>query len=108
ILAAIDRGDITEQTLDAALKPRYVKMYEFGQFADPFNTFFDVDFVTNAAKARALGEAGVTLLKNEGGILPLSRNVQSIALIGHPWFAGSASMAPRNGDPRELTTVVPP
>src|SRR5690606_36515652 len=39
--------------------------------------------------------------------LPLNPGVQSIALIGHPWFAGSATIAPRNGDPRELTTVVP-
>src|SRR5690554_2885050 len=82
-------------------------MNEFGQFDDQFNRMLPVDFETNAAKARALAEGGITLLKNENNLLPLDPGVQSIALIGHPWFAGSATIAPRNGDPRELTTVVP-
>lgn len=105
--AALAAGEITEAEIDAVLKTRYAKMYEFGQFEDPFNRMLPVDFQANAAKARALAEGGITLLKNEENLLPLNPGVQSIALIGHPWFAGSATIAPRNGDPRELTTVVP-
>ncbi|WP_319781370.1 beta-glucosidase family protein [Oceanisphaera sp. IT1-181] len=114
IMAAINNGDITEADIDAVLRPRYIKMYEFGQFADPFDTIINIDTdpsidrAVNAQKARALAEGGITLLKNEGNLLPLGSNVQSIALIGHPWFAGSASIAPRNGDPKELATVVAP
>lgn len=108
IMASIERGHISEADIDAALKPRYAKMFEFGQFDNPFNQFVDVDLQANAAKARALGEAGITLLKNDLDTLPLKPEVNSIALIGHEWFAGSAAIAPRNGDPRELATVVPP
>ena len=109
ILAAIEAGDITEADIDRVLGLRYAKMYEFGQFDDPFDTIYDVDLEENAVVARELAEAGVTLLKNEEGILPLNAaQVQTVALIGHEWFAGSATIPPRNGDPRELTTVVPP
>ncbi len=108
IMAALAAGDITEQHIDAALRPRHVKMFEFDQFENPFNQIINVDLDTNAAKARALVEGGITLLKNDGGTLPLKPNVQSIALIGHKWFAGSATMPPRNLSPSELTTVVAP
>lgn len=108
VMAALMAGDITEQHIDAALKPRYVKMFEFGQFENPFDRIVDVDLGANAAKARALVEGGITLLKNDDGILPLKPGVRSIALIGHEWFAGSATMPPRNLSPTELTTVVAP
>jgi beta-glucosidase len=108
IMAAIESGEITEADIDAALRPRYVKMSEFGQFADPFNMFMEPDLSTNAAKARALAEGGITLLKNEGEFLPLhAENDPTIALIGHPWFAGRATMPPRNLSRQGLTTVVP-
>lgn len=91
------------------LLPRYTKMYEFGFFDNSYNRMLPVDFETNGAKARALAEAGIVLLKNQESLLPLdAAEVQSIALIGHPWFAGSATIPPRNGDPAELTTVIPP
>lgn len=109
ILQAMEQGEITEDDIDRVLRPRYAKMYEFGQFEDPFDTIFDVDLEENAIAARELAEAGVTLLKNDGGILPLNAaEVQTVALIGHEWFAGSATIAPRNGQPEKLTTVVPP
>ena len=109
IKAAIAAGEITEDDIDAVLLPRYTKMYEFGHFDTSFNRMLPVDFEVNGAKARALAEAGIVLLKNEESLLPLdAEEVQSIALIGHPWFAGSATIAPRNGDPKELATVIPP
>lgn len=109
IKAAIAAGEITEEDVDAVLLPRYTKMYEFGFFDNNYNRMLPVDFETNGAKARALAEAGIVLLKNEESLLPLdAAEVQSIALIGHPWFAGSATIPPRNGDPAELTTVIPP
>lgn len=110
VMEALDAGLITETDIDAVLLPRYAKMFEFGQFDNPFDTIIRPDeatWVDNAAKARRLAEAGITLLKNDIGLLPLGPDVQNVALIGHRWFAGSATIPPRNGDPRELTTVVP-
>ncbi len=114
ILAAIGREEITVADIDAVLRPRYIKMHEFGQFDDLFEEIINIDTdpiidrAVNAQKARALAEGGITLLKNNENLLPLGSDVQSIALIGHPWFAGSATIAPRNGDPKELATVVAP
>ncbi|GAA3698367.1 glycoside hydrolase family 3 C-terminal domain-containing protein [Oceanisphaera sediminis] len=108
IKAALDAGEIDQADIDAALRPRYVKMSEFEQFNDSFDNFTDPDLTANAAKARALAEGGITLLKNEGGLLPLNTDTNpSIALIGHPWFAGRATMPPRNLSRLGLTTVVP-
>src|SRR6185312_8395898 len=74
----------------------------------PYNAFLATDFAPGAAVARQAAEEGVVLLKNEGNFLPLGNNIRSVALIGAQWFAGMASLPPRNGNPHELTNVISP
>ena len=109
IKAAIAAGQLTEGDLDAVLKPRYLQMFKFGQFDTDFDQFLPDNLVANAAKARVLAEESITLLKNERNRLPLkAKELTSIAVIGHPWFTTQAAIAPRNGDPAALATVVSP
>jgi beta-glucosidase len=108
VKAALAAKEITEADIDELLRNRYLKMFEFGYFDNPYNSFLPTDFAAGAAVARQAAEEGIVLLKNAGNFLPLGTNIRSVALIGAQWFAGMASLPPRNGNPAELTTVITP
>ncbi|MEH7274977.1 beta-glucosidase [Neobacillus vireti] len=98
IKQAIDSGEVTENDIDNLLRPRYIKMIEFGHMDKPFDKFLPeiVDPMANGASARKMAEEGAVLLKNDKGFLPLDGKPKSIALIGVEWFAGMAKMSPRS------------
>ncbi|KAB2332163.1 glycosyl hydrolase [Cytobacillus depressus] len=98
IQEALDSGQVTEDDIDNLLRPRYVKMIEFGQMDKPYDKFLPeiVDPMANGASARKMAEEGSVLLKNTDGFLPLNGKTKSIALIGVDWFAGKAKMSPRS------------
>lgn len=104
---AIKAGEITEADIDTLLRQRFIKMIEFGHFDEAYDAFLPVDLEAHAAVGRRAAESSIVLLKNEG-LLPLQAGVTSIALIGPEWFAGQATLSPRNLDPDELTTVEAP
>jgi len=107
IKAAIEAGEITEADIDAVLRPRYMKMYLFGHFDQPLNSFLPTDLDAHDKIARQAADESIVLLKNDG-LLPLKPDVLRVALIGADWFAGQASLPPRNGDPNEIVGVVAP
>lgn len=98
IKEAIDSGKVSEGDIDNLLRPRYIKMIEYGQMDKPFDKFLPeiVDLEANGASAREMAEEGSVLLKNKDGFLPLDGKPKSIALIGVEWFAGEAKMSPRS------------
>ena len=98
IKKALDSGQVTENDIDNLLRPRYIKMIEYGQMDKPFDKFLPeiVDPMVNGASARKMAEEGSVLLKNNDGFLPLDGKPKSIALIGVEWFAGKAKMSPRS------------
>ncbi|MGX2957855.1 beta-glucosidase [Peribacillus sp. JNUCC 23] len=98
IQEALDSGQVTEDDIDNLLRPRYIKMIEFGHMDEPYDKFMPeiVDPMLNGASARKMAEEGSVLLKNDNGFLPLDGEPKSIALIGIETFAGSAKMSPRS------------
>ncbi|WP_084552185.1 beta-glucosidase [Bacillus cihuensis] len=98
IQEALDSGQVTEDDIDNLLRPRYVKMIEFGQMDEPYDKFLPeiVDPMANGDSAREMAEEGAVLLKNDDSFLPLDGKQKSIALIGLEWFAGEAKMSPRS------------
>ncbi|THJ65831.1 glycosyl hydrolase [Arthrobacter echini] len=103
----IREGHIVPADIDRVLRPRYVQMFTFGNFDDPLDSFGEDDLEAHRDTARTLAEGGVVLLQNTEDTLPLGGSVESgdigsVALIGPDWFAGQASMPPRNGSPSEL------
>jgi len=107
IRAAIGAGQLTDADINNMLRPRYLKMFEFGHFDEAYDAFLPVDFPGHAQVARKAADGSIVLLKNDG-LLPLKPDVRSIALIGAEWFAGRATMPPRNGDRTEISNVVAP
>lgn len=95
---ALDSGAVTEDDIDNLLRPRYIKMIEFGHMDEPYDKFMPeiVDPIANGKSALKMAEEGAVLLKNDNDFLPLDGEPESIALIGVEWFAGEAKMSPRS------------
>ncbi len=81
-------GNVTSAALDEGVRRILRVKYALGLFDDPYrhasreqeqSTFLNAGFV---ARAREAGRRSIVLLKNSGGILPVSKATKSIAVIG--------------------------
>ncbi|MFI8377287.1 glycoside hydrolase family 3 N-terminal domain-containing protein [Leeuwenhoekiella sp. NPDC079379] len=86
LLTACKDGKVTETRLDEAVKYVLRLKFEMGLFENPYvDLKKPKQVVRNAAHiaiAKQMALEGVTLLKNEGDLLPLSKNLKNIAVIG--------------------------
>lgn len=84
---AVERGLVTEALVDQTLKTLWRTRFRLGLFDPPGSNPFDAisPEVVNSPEHRALSREAarqsMVLLKNNG-ILPLSRNLESIAVVG--------------------------
>jgi len=85
------------QRIDDAVRRILTKKYELGLFDDPYR-FSDADrekrvmnTPESVAAARDVARKSIVLLKNEHNLLPLSKDLNSIALIG-PLVKGKSEM----------------
>jgi beta-glucosidase len=80
--AAVEAGEIPVSLVDEALVRRYRAMMQFGLF-DHAPIPQPLPAQQDGQIARRIAEAGIVLLKNTGGILPLdTSHLKSIAVIG--------------------------
>ena len=95
---AIQNGTIPVSVLNTMVQRVFTEMFRFNLFSQP-RTGTPTDTVTtpaHVAVATNVAEAGTTLLKNDGGVLPLSSSGGSIAVVGpaadaSPIYAGGGS-----------------
>jgi beta-glucosidase len=88
LLAAVGRGHLSESTIDRALVHLMVIRFRLGMF-DPEERvsyasipFEVVDSPANQALALEAARQSMVLLKNEGDLLPLPKDLGAIAVIG--------------------------
>ncbi len=95
----IENGTIPKSALNTMVQPILTEMFRFNLFSQP-RTGSPTDTVTtpaHVAVATQVAEAGTTLLKNAGGVLPLSASHGgTVAVIGpsasaSPIYAGGGS-----------------
>jgi beta-glucosidase len=85
---AVADGKVPMSVIDEAVRRILRKKFERGLFDDPFrfcNESREKEALNNpahAAAARDMARKSIVLLKNENGILPLSKDIKTIALIG--------------------------
>jgi beta-xylosidase len=82
---ALDRGEITEETIDAAVSRVLREKFRLGLFENPYADIGRVDVKSAAAGETAYQVAleSAVLLRNEGGVLPLNESgAEKIAVIG--------------------------
>ncbi len=84
--ALIASGAITPAQLDTLVRPILVAKYHLGLFEHPFADGDDQTHAQMLAKhrelARVAAQRSTVLLRNEGGLLPLAKSTQRIAVIG--------------------------
>ena len=84
ITTAIQSGNVPASELDGMVQRILTTMFQFGFFDNPPTGNLN-STVTNSAHvqfARNAAAEGMVLLQNNGGLLPLSSSVHSIAVIG--------------------------
>lgn len=88
LLELVKEGVIPEAMIDDAVRRILKLKFELGLFDDPFrycNEKREQETLLSdkhREEAREIARRSVVLLKNEGQVLPLSRNIRSLALIG--------------------------
>lgn len=112
LAAAVKDGLVKESTIDESVRRILTTKYRLGLFSHPY-----VDPSKSAAQlvtpeqrhaARIAAERTAVLLRNEGNLLPLSKSLKSIAVIGpladsKPDTMGSWSLA---AHPADTVTVL--
>lgn len=110
--AAVKQGLVKEATIDESVRRILTMKYRLGLFRNPYAPLSraETELVTSAQReaARTAAERSAVLLRNDGGILPLSKSIASIAVIGpladsKPDIMGSWSLA---GHPEDSVTVL--
>lgn len=96
--SAVSSGAVSQATLNTLVSQVLTEMFAFGLFDKPTagSPAQVATSTANQADALQLAEEGTVLLKNSGGILPISPSTSSIAVIGadastSPLTAGGGS-----------------
>lgn len=109
---AIKRGIIEEKDIDVAVSRLFEARFRLGMF-DPEEKvpYAQIPFSVNTADkhntlAREAAQKSIVLLKNENNLLPLSRDVKTIAVIGPNADNWEALLGNYNGIPKKPVTVL--
>jgi beta-glucosidase len=86
LAAAVREGRMSQSVVDAAVRRVLRGKFLVGLFDDPFTSEEAAAKVTltpeNRAAARRVAQQSIVLLRNEGGLLPLTKSGRTIAVIG--------------------------
>ena len=103
---AVESGQVSKAELDEALVRRFTKMIEFGLIGTQ-KKVPALDVVKDGLASRKIAEAGMVLLKNDGGVLPLDRTkLRGVALIG-PYAVRTLTGGGGSADVLPLYTIEP-
>ena len=86
IQTAVTLGQVSKATIDEHVRVMLETWFRFGVFdrAAYRNDDAQIDKVADGQASQRIAEQSTTLLRNQGGILPISPSVTSIAVIGKP------------------------
>ncbi len=112
LIDAVKSGQISESTIDVSLERLFAIRFRLGMF-DPASM---VKFAQTPAsvleapahKAHALkmAQQSIVLLKNENNILPLSKKLKKIVVLGPNADNSIALLGNYNGTPSHVTTIL--
>ncbi|MGN6400305.1 MAG: glycoside hydrolase family 3 C-terminal domain-containing protein [Flavisolibacter sp.] len=112
VIPAIQQGLLKESELDTAVARLLTARFRLGMFdPDSLNPYASIPYsvVNNEVHkqyAAQMAKESIVLLKNKNNILPLSKNIKTIAVIGPNANDAEVPLGNYNGEPAHVTTVV--
>ena len=112
LVEAVKNGLITEAQIDISVKRLFMVRFQLGMF-DPASmvkyaqtpaTVLESD--EHKQHALTMAHQSMVLLKNEGNILPLNKNLKKIVVLGPNADNPISILGNYNGTPSKLTTVL--
>jgi beta-glucosidase len=110
LLHAVEQGLIDEATIDRSIKRLFAARFRLGMFDPPERVpYAQIPYEVNDSPAHRLlalhtARESLVLLKNENDLLPLSKNLRTIAVIGPNADWVEALLGNYNGSPSEAVT----
>ncbi len=112
LMKALQEGLITETDLDVSLRRLFKGRFELGMF-DPDDMvpyasipYSVVESPEHVAKALEMARKSMVLLKNKNNILPLSKDLKKIAVVGPNAADSTMLWANYNGFPTKTVTIL--
>ena len=104
---ALNDTSLEIETVDRALIRRFTAMFRFGQFERPYAPG-EIDAAAHGAVARRIGGEMALLLKNDGHLLPLSKDAGRVVIIGQSEFVDDACLGGGGSSKVDPLYTVPP
>lgn len=110
LTTAVEQGLITEATIDQSVSRLFTARFKLGMFDPPEQVpFAQIPYdIVNSAEHRELAlrtaRESIVLLKNEGNLLPLSKDISSIAVIGPNALELQSLLGNYHGTPAQYST----
>ncbi len=112
LVSAVKSGLISEAALDVSLKRLFTARFRLGMFDPPERVpYAQIPITANdtpehRALARRVAQESIVLLKNAGGILPLSKDLKRVAVIGPNADSVPVLLGNYNGTPSKAVTAL--
>jgi len=110
LVTAVKQGQVSEAEIDTAVKRLFMARFRLGMFDPPeIVPYASIPFSANDSTehrqlALEAARKSIVLLKNDNHLLPLSRSLKSIAVIGPNADEVSVLLGNYNGQPSRATT----
>ncbi len=112
LIKAVERGIITEEEIDVAVKRLFTARFKLGMFdSDKEVAYARIPFSVNTSKendqlALEAAQKSIVLLKNDKNTLPLSKSIKKIAVVGPNADNWEALVGNYNGIAKNPVTVL--
>lgn len=112
LTAAVENGLIKEEQLDVSLRRLFTVRMRLGMFDPPSMVKYAqtpasaLEAPEHRAHALKMAQQSIVLLRNANQVLPLSKNIKKIAVIGPNADNGISLLGNYNGIPSRIVTVL--
>ena len=112
LVASVQRGLLTENDINIAVKRLFTARFKLGMFDPDIKVpYAQIPFFVNCSDynntlSRLAAQKSIVLLKNDKNILPLSKDLKTIAVIGPNADNFESLIGNYNGIPKDPITVL--
>jgi beta-glucosidase len=112
LVKAVQDGKLSEKEIDVSLKRLFTIRFRLGMF-DPVEMVKYAQIPVSALESQPhkdhalkMARESIVLLRNKKDLLPLSKNIKKIAILGPNADNGNTQLGNYNGQPSVVTTVL--